>query len=169
MKTVLNIGCGYNYMDDAMNIDINPNIKSDSIIDISNEWAIADFPGAGSYEKIIAHDVLEHIVNLKTTMTNCLYLLKEGGIMDIIVPYDLSFGAWQDPTHVRAFNERSWLYYDEWCWYLGWKEYKFKIEKLEMMQFDNNPFKPAIIGARIDPSLPRRIDAMHVILRKVKI
>jgi len=43
-------------------------------------------------------------------MTNCLKLLRVGGVFKILVPYDLSYGAWQDPTHIRAFNERSWLY-----------------------------------------------------------
>jgi len=68
--------------------------------------------------------VLEHITDLKTYMTNCLELLKVGGVMEITVPYDLSLGAWQDPTHCRAFNQNSWLYYTEWSWYLGWEKQK---------------------------------------------
>ncbi len=64
---------------------------------------------SGSFKKIIAYDVLEHVKDLRELMTNCLELLEMGGMFEILVPYDLSFGAWQDPTHVRAFNEKSWL------------------------------------------------------------
>ncbi|MBV5336502.1 MAG: hypothetical protein J0653_00360, partial [Deltaproteobacteria bacterium] len=60
-------------------------------------------------------------------MKNSLDLLSCGGEMWITVPYDLSYGAWQDPTHVRAFNERSWLYYSDWFWYLGWDDARFDI------------------------------------------
>jgi hypothetical protein len=47
--------------------------------------------------------------------------------MRIHVPYDLSFGAWQDPTHLRAFNERSWWYYCQRYWYLGWSDAHFDL------------------------------------------
>ena len=43
------------------------------------------------------------------------------------VPYEHALTAWQDPTHVRALNERSWVYYTDWFWYLGWMDYRFEI------------------------------------------
>lgn len=119
----------------------------------------------GYFERIIAHDVLEHIPNLVGAMTNCLSLLAEGGMMDILVPYDLSRWAWRDPTHVRAFNEESWLYYTDWAWYLGWIEHRFVLDKLEFVVAEGvNPETP--IAALT--SCPRAIDAMKVILRKIK-
>ena len=36
--------------------------------------------------------------------------------------------AWQDPTHVRAMNENSWIYYCDWFWYLGWVEHRFAVQ-----------------------------------------
>jgi len=63
-------------------------------------------------------------------MKSCLDLLKVGGIFEINVPYDLSLGAWQDQTHVRAFNENSWLYYTDWFWDMGWTEARFTSDKL---------------------------------------
>ena len=42
-------------------------------------------------------DVLEHIPELVTAMTNCLILLAEGGIMKISSPYDLSLGGLAGP------------------------------------------------------------------------
>ena len=43
------------------------------------------------------------------------------------MPYEHAPTAWQDPTHVRAMNENSWLYYTDWFWYLGWFEHRFAV------------------------------------------
>jgi hypothetical protein len=82
------------------------------------------------------------------------------------VPYDMSYGAWQDPTHVRAFNERSWLYYTDWHWYLGWTEARFDLQSLEMV------LSP--LGQRLAQSMPaedvhrqpRAVDSMKAVLVK---
>jgi hypothetical protein len=98
-------------------------------------------------------------------MTNCKELLRVGGQMRIHVPYDLSLGAWQDPTHVRAFNENSWKYYTEWHWYLGWPD-RFELTTLEM--------RLSKVGEALElPQdeiirTPRAVDSMYVVLTKVK-
>jgi hypothetical protein len=66
-------------------------------------------------------------------MRNCLDLLRAGGQMVIEVPYEKSLGAWQDPTHVRAMNEHSWLYYTDWFWYLGWFEHRFAVREFKWL------------------------------------
>jgi hypothetical protein len=40
-------------------------------------------------------------------MGNCLALFKIGGAFKINVPYDLFYGGWQDPTHIRVINHHS--------------------------------------------------------------
>jgi SAM-dependent methyltransferase len=120
-----------------------------------------------SLDEIVAIDVLEHIPDLERFMTHCLALLKEGGRFEILVPYDLSHGAWQDPTHVRAFNEHSWLYYTEWFWYLGWFEYRFDCLSLEFVPSEagqelikQNLPQPQVLRT------PRAINSMKVSLVK---
>lgn len=39
-------------------------------------------------------------------------ILKPQGELIIATPYAGSHGYWQDPTHVRGFNETSFLYFD---------------------------------------------------------
>lgn len=133
----LNLGSGKDWREDCFNVDINENFRPDAILDIAH----APVEGivlptlrfgdvtlrANMFDAIVANDVLEHIPNLKLAMTNCLTLLKPGGTFRIFVPYDLSCGAWQDPTHVRAFNENSWGYYTSWHWYMGWFEARFDL------------------------------------------
>jgi SAM-dependent methyltransferase len=100
-------------------------------------------------------------------MTSCLELLREGGRLHVRVPYDLSHGAWQDPTHVRGFNERSWLYYTDWFWYLGWTEARFDLEEMEFLP---SPWgKELIAKGMLETDLcrqPRAIDEIRVVLRK---
>jgi SAM-dependent methyltransferase len=117
----------------------------------------------GMFTKIIANDVLEHIPDLVKAMTNCKDLLVEGGEFHIHVPYDLSLGAWQDPTHVRAFNENSWIYYTDWHWYLGWKD-KFVVKELQLVK--SKLAEEMNISDQMLTILPRMVDSMKVVLVK---
>lgn len=119
------------------------------------------------FDEIIANDVLEHVLNLEVLMGNCLRLLNTGGKFIINVPYDLSCGAWQDPTHIRAFNQNSWLYYTDWFWYLGWFEYKFDLVELK---FNPSPSGHELMKKNIHQDVilgtPRAIDSMRLVLVK---
>ncbi|HYR84578.1 MAG TPA: class I SAM-dependent methyltransferase [Terriglobia bacterium] len=176
----INLGSGKDYRRDYLNIDINDYWSPDIVTDISGvflqngsrtfttkrfgEVTVAN----DSFDEIIATDVLEHVADLVTTMTNCLNLLRTGGLFNILVPYDLSYGAWQDPTHVRAFNERSWLYYTDWFWYVGWQTHRFTVRNLEFML---SPVGQAMVdaGQAKDVILrtPRTVDSMKVSLEKI--
>jgi len=170
---VLNLGSGKDWREDCINADIQRRIKSDWCLDIQDvHWGSllvtrkGDFRVKhGMFDVILANDILEHVPDLVKAMTNCKDLLKEGGEMRIHVPYDLSYGAWQDPTHVRAFNEKSWLYYTDWHWYLGWED-RFHVTRLE--------FTLSKVGESLklpqDEILrtPRAVDSMYVILQKGK-
>ena len=174
----LNIGSGKDFQADFLNVDINDHWAPDFVADVSGEFPP---PGLietrrfgeikiepGSFDQIIANDVLEHVTDLVQTMTNCLNLLRLGGVFDILVPYDLSYGAWQDPTHVRAFNERSWLYYTDWHWYLGWAEARFRVVNSEYLL---SPYGQQLRqrGAPLEQiaMAPRAVDSMKVRLEKI--
>jgi SAM-dependent methyltransferase len=170
----LNLGSGRDRRDECVNADIRTDGGADWLVDISKPLAATTIDwcgepleiGPGTFSKIIAIDVLEHIPDLVAAMTNCRDLLGMGGEMHISVPYDLSLGAWQDPTHVRAFNENSWVYYCAWAWYLGWTGSRFNMEHLEFR-----------FSAGTDLELPqdqllrtpRAVESMYVVLKKVKI
>lgn len=170
---VLNLGSGKDWREDCINADIQRRIRSDWCLDIQDvHWGsllvtrFGDFRvKAEMFDVILANDILEHVPDLVKAMTNCKELLKDGGEMRIHVPYDLSYGAWQDPTHVRAFNEKSWLYYTDWHWYLGWED-RFFVKHLE--------FTLSEVGESLklpqDEILrtPRAVDSMYVILQKGK-
>ena len=162
-RVVVNLGCGPRPMAGAINVDRCQFDGVDLILDLENGLAGSGIP-KGSVSEIHAVHVLEHIRNLVPLMTDCLTVLKEGGTMHITVPYDLSYGAWQDPTHVRAFNERSWAYFTEWASYLGWSEWRFDLVSGVLRKNDTR--KEYEFGCRRS-FRPRAIDEMSVVLRKV--
>jgi len=179
MPRRLNLGSGKSWHPDFVNLDISAFWKPDVVADFGKDF----FGGSGvfeterfgpirieknSFELVAAHDVLEHVSELTTCMKNALDLLAVGGIFDILVPYDLSYGAWQDPTHVRAFNEKSWLYYTEWFWYLGWNEARFETVKLDFNLSEMGQGLAA--GGMANEQIaitPRAVDSMRVLLRKI--
>ena len=173
----LHVGSGKDYRADHFNVDIDPAWGPDAVLDVAERDVVgrtidtARFGrvtlGEECFDRLIANDVLEHIPDLTAAMGNCLRLLRAGGEFEIVVPYDLSYGAWQDPTHVRAFNERSWLYYTDWYWYLGWTEARFDTVMLEYVP---SPLGEELVksGRSVEEVLrmPRTVDSMRVRLRK---
>jgi SAM-dependent methyltransferase len=136
--TRIHIGSGKDYKPGWLNVDVLERAEPDLVLDLSkpHTWPLhAQAPTAGPLELaegqadvIVANNVLEHVGDLPQLMTHALQLLREGGQLLIEVPYEHAPTAWQDPTHVRAMNENSWIYYCDWFWYLGWFEHRFQLD-----------------------------------------
>ena len=69
---------------------------------------------------------------------------------------------------MRGFNERSWLYYTDWAWYVGWNDFRFDlIEQTYVLSDYGVAVAPAhnhdlVALAR----QPRAVDELQVKLRK---
>lgn len=176
----INLGSGNNYKFGYLNVDTTLNVKPDIVLDLSQRDI--EFPlvvngvdgeiviDEGQFDELVAYNVLEKVIDLRTLMSNCLRILKVGGVMRVRVPYDLSYGAWQDPTHVRAFNQKSWLCYTDRFWQLEWHQHRFSIERLEyqlsevgLLHYKSNKILEEIL------TIPRAVDLMEVDLRKVEL
>ena len=141
--TVMNLGSGKDYKLGWLNIDILARAQPDLVIDLGRPITLpvhAKTLGGGhlllescSLDGIYANNVLEHVPDLPCLMTNLLALLKEGGELELEVPYEKAMTAWQDPTHLRAMNKNSWLYYTGWFWYIGWFEHRFEISHFQWL------------------------------------
>lgn len=138
--TQVQIGSGKDYRPGWLNIDVLDSAEPDAVLDLTRPltWpqrfdssTLGEIElGEGSVTTIYANNVLEHVADLPQLMSNCLRLLREGGQMLIEVPHERAQTAWQDPTHVRAMNGNSWIYYADWFWYLGWFDWRFQIRQL---------------------------------------
>jgi hypothetical protein len=162
---MINLGSGKDYKPGWLNIDILDRAEPDLVLDLGQpqQWPLrapTRFGGevlieAGSVRTLYANNVLEHVPDLPTLMGNALALLQDGGVFEIEVPYEKAPTAWQDPTHVRALNEQSWLYYTDWFWYLGWFEHRFEIASSSWLD------------ARVQPCAQAQAAFMRVKLRKI--
>lgn len=167
------------YLQGHLNIGIDPSTNPDAMLDLSlslklpaplssKTWGTLTL-SENQFDEIVAVDALSRVQQLAQLMDNCLKLLREGGKLTITVPYELSLGAWQDPSHVRAFNENSWLQYTQQFWRLGWLNYRFDITESSMNLTD---FGKTMVAGNVaqDEILrtPRAIESMRVALIKRK-
>ena len=102
----LNLGCADNLRPDYVNMDIVPRAGVE-VADLREGWPWPD----DSVEFILAHDIIEHLPDKIHTMNEAWRVLANGGVIEIGVPTTDGFGAFQDPTHVSYWNQRSFLYY----------------------------------------------------------
>lgn len=161
----LNLGSGKDYKPGWLNVDVLDRAEPDLVCDLGQAQ---DFPlegttrygqpfrlDRGQLEKVYANNVLEHVPDLPCLMTNVLALLAEGGEFEIEVPYEKARTAWQDPTHLRAMNENSWIYYTQWFWYLGWHDHRFELGD------------SCFLDEALRPCAQPQAAFMRVVLRKV--
>ena len=161
----INLGSGKDYKPGWLNLDVIDRAEPDLVLDLGRPQT---FPIAGvtrfgqafelgcaSVEKVYANNVLEHVPDLPCLMTNVLALLADGGEIEIEVPYEKARTAWQDPTHIRAMNENSWVYYTDWLWYLGWYEHRFTLAD------------STYLDESLRPCAQASASFMRVVLRKV--
>ena len=139
----VNLGSGKDYKPGWLNLDVIDRAEPDLVLDLGKPQ---DFPvkavtrfgtelvlEANSVDKVCANNVLQKSLDLGQLMSNALKLLIRGGTLEIEVPYEQAATAWQDPTHLRAMNENSWIYYTQWFWYLGWFEHRFEMVSSEWL------------------------------------
>jgi len=102
----LNLGCCDDVKPGYENVDITPR---DGVVvaDLREAWPWPD----SSVEFILARDIIEHLPDKIHTMNEAWRVLAPGGVIEIGVPTTEGPGAFQDPTHVSYWNERSFAYY----------------------------------------------------------
>ena len=80
----LNLGCGSDYRDGYLNIDLNAWYRCDLVADIRR----LDFLPSQYYQELVAQDVLEHLPRAETlrTLVNWNRVVRTGGTLMVRVP-----------------------------------------------------------------------------------
>ena len=107
----LNIGCGRDYKEGWWNCDISDQCRNDAILDISKDTLPQE---NGSVERIYISGVLEQILTnegFTHAMNECHRVLKNGGVMEVVVPNARFAIAHQDPMDVRKFTKETFNYF----------------------------------------------------------
>lgn len=109
----LDLACGQNKRPGFKGVDIVPGDGVDFA------WDLEKFPWAPfkdhSCDEINVSHYAEHTSDLMKFMNEVWRICKHDAKVTIVGPYYTSVRAWGDPTHKRALNEMTWLYYNkEW-------------------------------------------------------
>lgn len=84
-------------------------------------WPWAD----GEFTAIVAYDIVEHLkLDVHQWLGECWRILSVGGLLDIRAPHWTSRNAYINPTHYRAFDELSFVFWDpDHPWHAQYGEY----------------------------------------------
>lgn len=116
----INIACGQQKLDGFIGMDKIRTEATDIVHDLDQiPWPIPD----NSADEVTISHYVEHVKDLIGFMDEVYRIMKSPWInkdgekvtskVTVVAPYYSSMRAWQDPTHVRAISEASFLYYNE--------------------------------------------------------
>jgi SAM-dependent methyltransferase len=165
----LHLGCGKSVLPGYIGVDLSPQLGVSVVCDLSKKpWPFED----SSVEQCVMFNLLEHLSDTIKVMEELWRVSRPGGIVHIQVPYYNSAGAFQDPTHVKFFTERTFDYFTEdgateLSHYNYYSRARFEIVKIDFHQ------------RRLLKQLPRRVQiflahhlstvqALDVVLKAVK-
>jgi O-antigen biosynthesis protein len=101
---MIDLGGGIGKPEGYISVDLE---DADIIHDLETKYPFED----NSVGVIRAVDFVEHIRDIRHTMSEIYRVLKPGGFALISVPSTDGRGAWQDPTHVSYWNQNSFWYW----------------------------------------------------------
>jgi len=108
-ETVINLGCGPDYKEGAVNVDRKDWLKVDKVHDLNTyPYPFKD----NTADKIYLLDVLEHLLEPEKAVAEAFRILKPNGILMVRVPYIKSSVAWHSLEH-RHRGGFTWHTFDE--------------------------------------------------------
>lgn len=97
---ILHLGCGDDYHEHALNVDVNSESAADVVADITNTpWEFAE---DGEFVRIEAHHVLEHLPDRAAFFDEAARVLRPGG--ELVVTLPLGRNAVTDDDHTTAWT-----------------------------------------------------------------
>lgn len=142
-KINLNLGCGKNNTDpDYVGIDIDPSSNADYIGDALK---LLKKLNKNSVNKVYSSHFFEHIDELENYLIEIQRVLKNGGILEIIVPHFSNSYYYSDYTHKKFFGLYSFSYFSEDKFFKRRvptynKKINFKIENVKLIFKSPRPF-----------------------------
>jgi SAM-dependent methyltransferase len=141
----LNIGCGKRPIPGFVNLDITAGEGVDVVFDletcgqarnsmvehvgaggpivVGTNWVKMPFPD-DTFDRMICSHTAEHITNFLPMMEELWRVAKPGCSAVFITPYGGHDTAFEDPTHVRQFFAKSWLYASQYSY--GGADYGYR-------------------------------------------
>lgn len=109
----LDLACGFSKREGFTGVDRVTGDGIDIVHDLTQPWPWGD----DAVDEAHCSHYVEHTPDLMFFMNELWRVLKVGGTCQVIAPYYTSVRAWQDPTHVRAISEMTFMYFNK-----GWRD-----------------------------------------------
>lgn len=133
---LLDVGCGDTFRPGYVRLDKDPRVKPDIVHDLEK----IPYPiKSDSVLSIVACHVIEHIKPwlMIDFMNECWRIGKVDCQLVIKMPYGVSYGYVQDPTHCNPCNETTWLYFDP-RYKILYEKYKPKPWRIRFSSYQSN-------------------------------
>ena len=109
----LDLGCGQVPKEGFIGVDVRALDKVSVVHDLTQHpWPWTD----ESVTEVHCSHFIEHVPNLTPFMEELWRILIPNGTATVIAPYYNNVRCWQDPTHLQAISENSFLYFNK-----GWR------------------------------------------------
>jgi len=141
----LDVGCGDNKQPHCIGMDKR---KVDGV-DVVHDCEIIPWPFASNtFDRIIMSHLVEHLKPwlILDIFDEMWRIMKPDGELMIATPYAGSFGFWQDPTHIKPWNEATPTYFDP--DYPLYQIYKPKPWKIRINSWHSNGNMEIVLSAR---------------------
>jgi len=103
-----NLGCGHDYRDGWLNVDVDRGVEADVYHDLDDmPWAFDGPVPDGHFDRVVLDNVLEHLADQYATIRELARVTAAGGTVTVAGPHHNSRGAWVDPTHTRPFHPET--------------------------------------------------------------
>jgi SAM-dependent methyltransferase len=106
----VDLACGQSKQEGFVGVDI---VKLPGVDIVHNlevyPWPFED----NSVDEVFCSHYVEHTPCLMKFMNELHRIMKIGAKCTVLAPYYTSMRCWQDPTHLRAISEASFLYYNK--------------------------------------------------------
>ncbi len=100
---ILNLGCGNDYLDGAVNVDYFANK-----VDVRHNLNQTPYPfGDGEFDEIRCMNIIEHLDDIIATMEELFRIGTNGCRVVVRVPHFRSACLYEDPTHKHGFAWRT--------------------------------------------------------------
>jgi len=128
LKRIANIGCGNDYLQDAINIDLYAEKA-----DVRHDLNVFPYPFSDSYfEEIRAYNVIEHMDDVIQVMREIHRIGTDGCLVHLRVPHFRSACLYEDLTHRHGFAWRSLdIFIDGGSVYGNYASFKYEIVSRE--------------------------------------
>lgn len=134
----LNVGCGRDYLEGYVNLDISDKVGADIVCDIEQGFPFSE----DEFNEVKCHNVLTQIKDQKSfvRVMNELWMITKpntaGGKIIIRVPNAENICAWQDPMDSRRFTKETFSYmqFDHRRYFQYGKHYGFLPFRVILME-----------------------------------